>query len=68
MIAPQLERYFQLRLEWKLEVEPEVKARLRRELDAATENICREHSLSFGPREFLEHTRQAFIQWAKRSR
>ncbi len=67
MIAPELEAYFRLRLEWKLEVEPETKTSLRRQLDAMAERICREHNLALTAREFFDATRPAFMQWARRS-
>lgn len=52
MIAPELEAYFQRRLEWKLEIEPEIKSELRRQLDNwrerfAGRRICRSQPASF---------------------
>ena len=68
MIAPELERYFQLRLEWKLEIDPTVKADLRSRLDELAGEICGQMGLPFSVREFFDATRQAFNQWARRSR
>ena len=68
MIEPQIERYFQLRLAWKLEVEVETKLELRRQVDELAEEICQQKNLSLSARDFFEVTRSAFIQWARRSR
>ena len=67
MIAPELEWYFRLRLEWKLEVDPDIKADLRRQLDDFAESVCRQRNLPFSAREFFEATRQPFNQWARRT-
>ena len=68
MIAPELEEYFRLRLEWKLEVDPDIKAGLRRQLDDMAGNLCGQRNLPFSAREFFEATRQPFNPWARRAR